>query len=56
MLLGDSTIDNGRWVLRGEPSVVDQVRALEPNVSLCARDGALRLARATCECLKSSGT
>ena len=24
-LLGDSTIDNGRWVPRGEPSVFDQV-------------------------------
>lgn len=23
-LLGDSTIDNGRWVPRGEPSVFDQ--------------------------------
>ena len=24
-LLGDSTIDNGHWVPRGEPSVFDQV-------------------------------
>lgn len=40
-LLGDSTIDNGRWVPVGEPSVFDQVQQLEPKVTLCARDGAL---------------
>jgi len=40
-LLGDSTIDNGRWVPRGEPSVFEQVQQLEPNVTLCARDGAM---------------
>ncbi|CAJ1401540.1 unnamed protein product, partial [Effrenium voratum] len=39
-LLGDSTIDNGRWVAQGEPSVTDQVSALEPCV-MCARDGAM---------------
>ncbi|CAK9080331.1 unnamed protein product [Durusdinium trenchii] len=40
-LLGDSTIDNAGWVPRGEPCVTDQVRELEPNVTMCARDGAL---------------
>ena len=41
VLLGDSTIDNGNWVAKGHPSVADQVRFLEPNSTMCARDGAL---------------
>ena len=39
VLLGDSTIDNGRWT--AGPCVHDQVKQSEPNTVLCARDGAL---------------
>ena len=39
-LLGDSTIDNGNWT-GGGPCVLDQVRALLPQTTLCAKDGAL---------------
>jgi hypothetical protein len=43
-LLGDSTLDNGAYVLAGEPDVAQQVRMLLPNgwsVTLLAKDGSV---------------
>ena len=39
VLLGDSTIDNGNWTTG--PCVLDQVREMEPETSMVAKDGAL---------------
>ena len=44
VLLGDSIFDNGAYVERGQPDVIQQVRAKLPKdwqVSLCAVDGAV---------------
>ena len=39
VLLGDSSFDNGNWT--DGPCVLDQLREVFPNSTLCARDGAL---------------